>query len=66
MGEKARFGIYMLTGIYLETLAYNMLRGLSDSTGMELVAVVIAMVAFAVIGVVLIGTGFYRQWKGGK
>lgn len=66
MREKARFGIYMLAGIYLETLAYSMFRNLSNSTGIEWVIVIVAMIAFALIGAVLIGAGLYSMWKGAK
>lgn len=53
--EKGRSAIYSLAGIYLIYLAYKIFNEVSQDPGDNGTAIRIAMVAFVVIGVGLIG-----------
>ena len=61
--EKGRLAIYGMAGLYILYMAYSIFKGLSDSAGSEQLVLFVAMIAFAVIGVVLIVFSVVRGYK---
>lgn len=64
--NKGRSAIYMMAGVYLVYIAYQVFKNRADSAGGEYVAVMLGAVAFFVIGAGMIGFGFYMFYKTGK
>lgn len=63
MHKRARMGIYMLAGVYLLGLAYNMFINWSNSTGWELLLVACGIILFALTGAGMLSAGIYSMWK---
>lgn len=66
MKSRGRSAIYMMAGVYLIYLAYQVFKNRADSAGGEYVAVMLGAVAFLIIGAGMIGLGFYMFYKIGK
>lgn len=61
--EKGRLAIYGLAGLYILYMAYSIFKGISDSTGLEQIALLVAMVAFVIIGIGLVVFSLVRGYK---
>lgn len=64
--NKGRSAIYAMAGFYLIYMAYQIFKNRADSAGGEYVAVMIAAVAFALVGGAMILFGLYNFYKIGK
>lgn len=60
--EKARMAIYSLAGIYLFTLAYQMIKEV-QTAGTERTALIIFTGVFILAGAALIGMGIRHTYK---
>lgn len=61
MREKARAAVYSMGGVYLLATAYNMWKGLSESSGSERLLMLAFTVVFVVAGLGMIGFGAYMM-----
>lgn len=61
--EKGRLAIYAMAGVYLLFMAYQIFKSLPSSTDNSFIILVIAMVAFVIIGAGLIIFGLGRSYK---
>lgn len=61
--NKGRMAIYTMAGFYLLYMSTRIFKGLPDSSGSEKIVLLLAMVAFAAIGVGLMG---WASWTGYK
>lgn len=61
--EKGRLAIYAMAGVYLLFMAYQIFKYLPSSTDSSFVILVIAMVAFVIIGAGLIIFGLGRSYR---
>ncbi|WP_461810383.1 hypothetical protein [Faecalimonas sp.] len=61
--EKGRLAIYGLAGFYILYMAYSIFKGISDSAGLEQIALLVAMVAFVIIGIGLVVFSLVRGYK---
>lgn len=61
--EKGRLAIYGMAGLYILYMAYSIFKGLSDSAGSEQLVLLVAMIAFTVIGIGLIVFSLVRGYK---
>ena len=64
--EKGRLAIYAMAGVYLLFMAYQIFKSLPSSTDSSFVILVIAMVAFVIIGAGLIIFGLGRSYRPSK
>lgn len=58
---KGRMAIYAMAGVYLLYQAYMIFKGLPRSEGTDKIIMIIAMLAFTVIGTVMIIGGVYKS-----
>jgi len=63
--ENGRFAIYVLAGIYILYLAFQMFEGLSAADS-EKTIMIIFIVFFTVAGSALLGLGIWNIWKKAK
>lgn len=61
MRNRGRAGLYCIAGAYLVYLAYSMFTTRADSAGTEYLVLMIAMVAFVIIGIALVIFGIYTM-----
>lgn len=61
--EKGRLAIYAMAGVYLLFMAYKIFKSLPSSTDSSFMILIIAMVAFVIIGAGLIIFGLGRSYK---
>lgn len=61
--EKGRLTIYAMAGAYLLVIAYQIFKSLPSSTDNSFIILVIAMVAFVIIGAGLIIFGLGKSYK---
>ena len=66
MKNRGRSAIYMMAGVYLVYMAYQIFKNRADSAGGEYIAVMLGAAAFLIIGAGMIGLGFYMFYKIGK
>lgn len=66
MKNKGRSVIYMMAGFYLVYIAYQVFKNRADSAGGEFAAVMLGAAAFFVIGIGMMGFGFFMFYKTGK
>jgi hypothetical protein len=63
MNEKARAGVYVLAGIYLLYMAYQVFGARMDSTGMEQTLMLVFSVIFLLCGIGLFAFAAYMMKK---
>lgn len=61
--EKGRLAIYAMAGVYLLFMAYKIFKSLPSSTDSSFMILIIAMVAFVIIGAGLIIFGLGRSYR---
>lgn len=61
--EKGRLAIYAMAGVYLLFMAYKIFKSLPSSTDGSFMILIIAMVAFVIIGAGLIIFGLGRSYR---
>lgn len=66
MKNRGRSAIYIMAGVYLIYIAYQVFKNRADSAGGEFAAVMLGAAAFLIIGAGMIGFGLYMFYKIGK
>ena len=64
--RNARHVIYAMAGFYLLTLAYNMFKAISTTTGTEQILMIIFTILFTIIGLCMIVFGLSAGFKNSK